>query len=117
MQPAKQVPVTPYQQCKGCGIWNQKDYCESCLQRNAMSYIQPSAPPMQQQYTYPPQQQQYTYAVPYPPPQSQQQMYSYYQARPQYPPQQQQPQMGTATAIGAGFLVGALMDNMLDPMD
>jgi hypothetical protein len=117
--PTKQAPVvSPLVRCKSCGIWNPQDYCQTCLQNNAMSYMKPSAPPFQQtqaNYPYPPQQQQYTYAVPYPPLQSQQQMYSYYQTRPQYPPQQQ-PQMGTGTAIATGFVVGALMDDILDPM-
>lgn len=80
-----------------------------------MKMVQPSAPPMQQPH-YPPQPQ-YTYAVPY----QQQQMYSYYQARPPYqppyqPPQQQQ-QMGTGTAMLAGFVLGAVAEDILDPTD
>lgn len=114
IQPAKQVPVTPYIQCRGCGIWNSQDYCEACLQRNAMKQVYPNYTYAQAQQLSQPQlsQPQYTYAVPYPPPQSQQQMYSYYQARPQYPQQQQQ--MGTGTALAAGFVVGALVDDMFD---
>ena len=110
--PVRQVPVVASygQQCKRCGIWNANDYCEKCLQQNAMSYIAPSAPPMQPQ-------PQYTYAVM---PQQQQQMYAYYQrpyvvAQPQ--PQPQQQQMGVGTAIVGGFVMGAIMDDILDPMD
>lgn len=112
--PVAQPPLTSYpmKPCASCGTWSQKpqgnDYCEACLQRNAMKYIQPSAPPM-----YTPPQPQYTYALPY----QQQQMYNYYQARPpQYPPQQQS-QMGTGTALAAGFVLGAVVDDILDPMD
>ena len=85
-----------------------------CLQKNAMRYIAPSqvpsAPPMYppQQYTYAmPQQQQY-YQQP--------QMYTYAQSRPQYYPQQQQ-QMGTGTAMVGGFVLGAMMEDILDPTD
>jgi hypothetical protein len=105
----------------GCGQWGSfPDYCEPCMQRNAMNVIKPSAPPMQQQQQQqqqlPYQHPQYTYAVPY----QQQQMYSYYQARPSYqppyqPPQQQQ--MGTGTAMLAGFVIGAVAEDILDPMD
>jgi hypothetical protein len=105
--PVRQVPVVASygQQCKRCGIWNANDYCEKCLQQNAMSYIAPSAPPMQPQYTY---------AVM---PQQQQQMYSYYQ-RPYVVAQpQQQPQMGVGTAMVGGFVMGAIMDDILDPID
>jgi hypothetical protein len=79
----------------------------------------PSAPPY-----YPPQPQlqqpPYTYAVhyqqqqlhttPYP---QQQQMYAYYQTQPQ--PQQQQ--IGTGTAILGGCMIGAIIEEMLDPAD
>lgn len=72
----------------------------------------PSAPPYQPpMQTYPPA---YTYAaMPY----QQQQMYNYYQARPPqyYPPQQQQ--MGTGTAIATGFVMGAVMEDILDPTE
>jgi hypothetical protein len=73
----------------------------------------PSAPPYQ-----PPMQNYpsaYTYAtMPY----QQQQMYTYYQARPpQYYPPQQQQQMGTGTAIAAGFVMGAVMEDILDPTE
>ncbi len=106
--PPPPPPLTSYpmKPCASCGSWSQKpqgqDYCEPCLQRNAMKTIQPSAPPM-----YIPPQPQYTYAVPY----QQQQMYAYYQAR---PPQQQ---MGTGTAVAGGFVLGALVSEMLDPTE
>lgn len=102
---ATQPPVTSYplKPCQMCGTWVKgNDYCEPCLQRNAMKYVQPSAPPM-----YVPPQPQYTYAIPY----QQQQMYSYYQAR---PPQQQ---MGTGTAVLGGFVLGAVMEDILDPTE
>lgn len=81
---------------------------------------QPSAPPYQPPQ-YPPvgyQNPNYTYAVPY----QQQQMV--YQTQPlayistpyqQYPPQQRQ--MGTGTAIAAGFVLGALAEDILDPTE
>jgi hypothetical protein len=73
-----------------------------------MSYIAPSAPPMQPQYTYAvmPQQQQ-----------QQQQMYAYYQ-RPYggYPPQPPQ-QMGVGTAMVGGFVLGTLAADILDPTE
>jgi hypothetical protein len=63
-----------------------------------------------------PQTPQYTYAVPYQQ-QQQMQMYSYYQPRPpMYPPQQQQ-QIGTGTAVLGGFLLGAVMEDILDPTE
>lgn len=133
--PQQTTVVRTYPSCKSCGSWIKQsglDYCEACLQRNAMKVITPSAPPMQQyqyqqqypQYTYAVQQQQqqqypqYTYAVQQP----QQAYYSPEQYPPQqYPPQQyrpqQQQQMSTATAIGTGFIVGALMEDILDPTD
>lgn len=113
--PGRQVPVlTSQQPCRSCGSWQKQpttEYCEICLQKNAMRYISPSAPPYQPP---PPYQQpsQYTYAVPY----QQQQMYNYYQARPpMYPPQQQQ--MGTGTAMLTGFVLGAVAEDILDPTD
>ncbi len=82
-----------------------------------MSYIQPSvepmkpsAPPMNQYQVYP--QPQYTYA--YPTVQQQQQQQFYYT---QFPVQPQRQQMGTGTAMAAGFLAGAVLENMLDPID
>jgi hypothetical protein len=88
----------------------------------------PSAPPYPQQYVmYPPQQQQqqqqqYTYAAPqqqqYQQYQYQQpQMYTYAAPRPQYYPPQQQQQMGTGTAVLGGFVLGAMMEDMLDPTE
>lgn len=76
--------------------------------------VQPSAPPM----TYVHPQYQYNhnpYAVQNP----QQQMYMYHQAPyyPQQPPPQQQQQIGTGTAIVGGFLLGAIVEDILDPMD
>ena len=53
---------------------------------------------------YPPQQ--YTYAQP-------QQPMVYYPPPGQYPPQQRQ--MGTGTAMATGFVVGALLEDMMDP--
>jgi hypothetical protein len=105
--PVQQAPVgIPLQPCKQCGAWSKMNICERCLQRNANAYLQPqpSAPPYQPQYQY-----GYTYAQ-----QPQQQMV-YYQPPVQYPPQQRQ--MGTATAIGAGFLAGAIMEDILDPTE
>jgi hypothetical protein len=119
LPPATQVPVvTSNQPCRGCGSWQKQpriEYCEICLQKNAMKYVTPSAPPYSTQPMYP-QTPQYTYAVPYQQ-QQQMQMYSYYQPRPpMYPPQQQQ-QMGTGTAMLGGFLLGAVAEDILDPMD
>ena len=105
--PVRQVPVVASygQSCKRCGVWSSQDYCEKCLQQNAMSYIAPSAPPMQPQYTYP--------VMP------QQNMYTYYQrpyvVQPHHPQPQQQ--MGVGTAMLGGFVLGALADNILDPTD
>lgn len=109
-------PVTTYvakplQPCRSCGAWVKGiDYCETCLQKNAMRSIAPSAPPQyvpQPQYVAP----QYTYAVPY----QQQQMYQYqyYQARPQQQPQQ----MSTGTAVLGGFVLGAIAEDILDPTE
>ena len=75
---------------------------------------QPSAPPYQAPQYPPPgyQNPQYTYAVQYP----QQQMY-YYPQQPvyqQYPPQRQ---MGTGTAMATGFVIGAVMEDILDPTE
>ncbi len=105
--PVRQVPVVASygQQCKRCGVWNANDYCEKCLQQNAMSYIAPSAPPMQPQYTY---------AVM---PQQQQQMYAYYQRPYVVAPPQPPQQMGVGTAVVGGLVMGALVDDILDPMD
>jgi hypothetical protein len=48
----------------------------------------------------------------------QQQMYAYYQTRQQYPPPpQQQQQMGTGTAMLGGFVLGAMVNEMLDPTE
>lgn len=107
--PVATYTATPLKPCASCGVWVKgNDYCEQCLQRNAMKYIQPSAPPM-----YPPQPQyqapQYTYAVPY----QQQQMYAYYQAR---PPQQPQ-QISTGAAVLGGFLMGAVAEDIFDPTE
>ena len=105
-EPPPTPPLTSYpmKPCASCGSWIKgQDYCEPCLQRNAMKTIQPSAPPM-----YIPPQPHYTYAVPY----QQQQMYAYYQARPQ-----QQQHIGTGTAIAGGFVLGALVSEMLDPTE
>ena len=115
--------VVRYTNCNQCGGWVKQNLeataisscCDICLQKNAMRVITPSAPPM-----YPPQQQypHYTYAVP------QQQIYLPYQQHPiaymsspynQYRPPQQQ--MGTGTAIGAGFLAGMIAESMLDPSE
>ena len=105
--PAQNVPVvTTYgQPCKRCGVWSRNDYCEKCLQQNAMSYIAPSAPP---------QQPPYTYAVM---PQQQQQMYAYYQRPYVVAPPQPPQQMGVGTAMVGGFLMGAIAEDILDPME
>ena len=95
-------------------------WSEPPVQQVQMKAPLPSAPPYpqqypqqyyaQQQYTYAPQQQQYQYQQP--------QMYTYAATRPQYyPPQQQQQQMGTGTAVLGGFVLGAMMEDMLDPTD
>jgi hypothetical protein len=80
----------------------------------------PPQPQLQSQYTYAvPYQQQQMYTVPYQQQQQQQQqqqMYAYYQARQQYPPPPQQ-QMGTGTAMLGGFVLGAMVNEMLDPTD
>ena len=117
--PIQQTPVVSYiQYCKTCGAPAQSrvEYCEKCLQRNAMYTVQPSAPPMNQYQVYP----QYTYAYPMPQQQQQQQQQAYYYQPPYQQPQvmqTQQRQMGTGTAIATGFLVGAVMEDILDPMD
>ena len=104
--PIQQAPVTiPLQPCKQCGAWSKLNICERCLQRNANAYLQPqpSAPP----YPYQPQPQYqygYTYAQP-----------QYYQPPVQYPPQQRQ--MGTGTAMATGFVMGAIMEDILDPTE
>ena len=104
-EPPVATPVAqPLKPCASCGVWVKgTDYCEPCFQKSTMRYVAPSAPPM-----YPPQPQ-YTYAVPY----QQQQMYAYYQARPQ--PQQQQ--ISTGTAVLGGFMLGAVVEDILDPME
>ena len=120
ISPVQQATVIrTYQNCRQCGGWVKQanlDYCDVCLQKNAANVITPSAPPMyptQQQYQH--QYPQYTYAVP---------QQTYYQQQPiayvstpyqQYRPPQQQ--MGTGTAIGAGFLAGMFADSMLDPTE
>lgn len=99
--------------CRMCGVWTKgSDYCEPCLQKNAIQYIAPSAPPM---YSPPQQQPHYTYAVPY----EQQRMYAYqyYQARPPQQPQPQQQQMGIGTAALGGFVLGAIAEDILDPTE
>ncbi len=91
--------------------------------------VLPSAPPMQT-YTAPyynqQYQQQYTYAVK---PQQYPQQYMYPQQYPQQYPQYQfntqppitqpypprQSGMSTATAVGGGFLLGAIVENIMDP--
>ena len=96
--------------CKNCGVWIKgADHCEPCLQKNAVRYVIPSAPPMYppQQYTAP----QYTYSVPY----QQQQMYSYYQSRP--PQQQQQQQISTGAAVLGGVVLGVMAEDILDPTE
>ena len=117
--PQQTTVVRTYPGCRSCGgLIKQSglEFCEACLQRNAMKVITPSAPPMQQY----PMHNQYTYATHYPqqptyyPPQAF--ISTPYQPQvQQYRPQQQQ--MSTATAIGTGFIVGALIEDMLDPTD
>ena len=79
-----------------------------------------SAPPYQPYYTYAvkpedpysqyPPQLQYTYA--YPQPQQYQQQYVVQQY-----PQQQRQQMSPATAFIGGMVLGAVVDDILDPCD
>jgi len=79
------------------------------------SQVVPTAPPYQApQYQVPAYTNpNYTYAVPY----QQPQMVSYYQQHPQYYPPQQQSQMGVGTAMVGGFLMGAVIDDILDPTE
>ena len=56
---------------------------------------------------------QYTYAVPY----QQQQMYAYQAPPPQYQQPQQQQFMSTGAAVLGGFMLGAVVEDILDPMD
>ena len=104
--PAAQPPIATYpmKPCISCGSLAQKapgyEYCDPCLQKSAMQYVAPSAPPM---YQTP----QYTYAVPY----QQQQMYAYY-----HTPQQQQG-ISTGAAVLGGFMLGAVMEDILDPTE
>ena len=128
--PVQQTTVIRYTNCKQCGGWVKQqnlEYCEICLQKNAMNVITPSAPPLQPQYRqqieYQQQYPQYTYAVQYP------QQQTYYQQQPvsyvsppynQYPPQQyppQQRQVSTGTAVAGGFLAGMLAESILDPTE
>ncbi len=119
LPPAQQATVVrTYPGCRSCGGWIKQpglDYCEMCLQRNAMKVVSPSAPPLQMQYQQ--QYPQYTYAVQqqpyYPPQQYPPQQYPYQSTA--YAYNQQRPQMGTGTAMATGFVVGALMEDMLDP--
>jgi hypothetical protein len=93
-------------------------YCEDCIRKFTIAQQQP-----QQQYTYPTMpypQQQYTYAtMPYPQQQQQQQQPQYiYASMPyQQPQQQRNTQIGTGTAVVGGFVLGAMLENMLDPSD
>jgi hypothetical protein len=101
--------ATPLRPCKQCATWSKLDYCERCLQMNAYYTMKPSAPPLSVQppvASYATSYPQQTYAYP------QQQMY-YYQPPVQYPPQQRQ--MGTGAAMATGFVVGAIMEDILDP--
>ena len=112
--PAPPVVATPSKPCSSCGVWVKgNDYCEPCLQKNAMLYIAPSAPPMYPMYATQPQYTAPQYnAAPY----QQQQMYQYqyYQARQQPQPQ---PQVSTGTAVLGGFVLGAIAHDMLDPTE
>ena len=124
--PPPPVQQITYRKCLDCGRMNRDEYCQSCLQRNAMSYIaphqKPSAPPMyppQPQYTYAqPQQiytqpqQQYTYAQPY----------TYANVYPQQQMYYNQQQMNRpsnmgniATAAVGGYILGSVLEDMMDP--
>lgn len=118
------VQQVTYRKCIDCGRMNRDEYCQSCLQRNAMSYSypheKPSAPPMyppQPQYTYAQpqqsytQQQPYTYAQVYP----QQQMYYYPQQQVFRPAQQQSNMANIATAAIGGYVLGSVLEDMMDP--
>jgi len=76
-----------------------------------MPYMAPSATMYVPHTQY--QTPQYTYAVPY----QQQQMYPYYHQAP--PPQYQQPQqqqgISTGVAVLGGFMLGSVMEDILDP--
>lgn len=110
-------PQATYQACLSCRKWENtlrmnNQYCEECIRKFTIA--------AQQQQPYP--QQQYTYAtMPYPQQQQQQYIYAampYQQPQQQYyPPQQRSTQMGTGTAVVGGFVLGAMVENMLDPSD
>ena len=105
--------------CMSCGSLAQKapgyEYCDPCVQKSGMQYVAPSATMYVPHTEY--QTPQYTYAVPY----QQQQMYAYYHQAPplQYQPQYQQPQqqqgISTGVAVLGGFMLGSVMEDILDP--
>ena len=79
----------------------------------------PSAPPYYPPPQYPYQNPNYTYAVPVQQPYYQQQpsISVPYQQYPQQQYPQQQRQIGTGTAMLGGFVVGAMIEDMLDPTE
>ena len=90
----------------------------------ATSYVQPSAPPYNPNYTYAvkPQPQIY-YQQQYVQPQQQyiqqqypQQQYQQYIQYQQYPPQRQQT-VSPVAAVAGGFLLGAIAETIMDPTD
>ena len=110
--PVAPAVVSHLKRCGFCGVWVKgNEYCEPCLQKNAMHYVAPSATMYVPHTEY--QTPQYTYAVPY----QQQQMYPYYHQAP--PPQYQQPQqqqgISTGVAVLGGFMLGSVMEDILDP--
>ena len=71
--------------------------------------VKPQPQPQQVYYQYPQQQYPYTYSQAYPP-----------QAYQQYPIQQQQQQQQQGSIVPAlvgGFVLGAMVDDILDPTD
>jgi hypothetical protein len=85
--------------------------------------IAPTAPPMNQ-YTYavkPGQQMVYPQQqyVAYPYQQYQQQYFQQQYPQQQYPPQQYPPQqqMGAGTAFVGGLILGAVVEDILDPIE
>lgn len=104
----EQPTYVQYRYCKACGSMcnYNAELCSRCYQQKQL----PSAPPMYAPPQTQPQPQQAYYAYP-----NQNQMYAYY---PQYMVQQQQRQgqISTAGAVVGGFMLGAVMEDIMDPM-
>lgn len=110
VQQQQQVTYVQYKYCKACGAMcnYNAELCQRCFQRSAMETVKPSpsAPPYNppyiapQTYGYPPQPQSYAY-------------YPQYMAQ---QPQQRQGQISTAGAVVGGFMLGSIMEDVMDPM-